>query len=103
MKWKGYSLDESTWEPVKHLKNVMDLVDEFEEKRKAKTGAKEDQPKGETKEEKTKKEKKLKTEEEETPEMLKEKRPREEKILDGKPKKPRGRPKKNTSKEAEKC
>ncbi|MCQ2819695.1 MAG: chromo domain-containing protein [archaeon] len=100
VKWKGYSMAECTYEPLKHLKKVMDLVEEYEKKLKEETGAKEDQPKGEPKEE-NKEEKELKEPKEETPEMLKQKRPRDEKIQEGKSKKPRGRPKKNQPKETE--
>ena len=30
MRWKGYIAEEYTWEEIKNLKNVMDLVEEFE-------------------------------------------------------------------------
>ena len=30
VKWEGYSSSENTWEPIKNLKNVWPLVDEFE-------------------------------------------------------------------------
>lgn len=30
VKWIGYDIKESTWEPLEHLLNAMDLVDEFE-------------------------------------------------------------------------
>ena len=30
--WKGYSKDESTWEPEEHLQNVDYMVQEFNEK-----------------------------------------------------------------------
>ena len=32
IKWKGYSDNESTWEPISHLKYILDQVKEFEEK-----------------------------------------------------------------------
>ena len=30
VKWKGWSLKDSTWEPIEHLTNVLDLVHKFE-------------------------------------------------------------------------
>ena len=33
IKWKGYSTNESTWEPLSHLKYVKDVVHDFETKR----------------------------------------------------------------------
>lgn len=30
VKWEGYSVEEATWEPVSNLKNVKDLVQQFE-------------------------------------------------------------------------
>ena len=33
IKWKGYSKNESTWEPLSHLKYVKDVIQDFEEKR----------------------------------------------------------------------
>ena len=32
MRWKGYIAEEDTWEEIENLKNVMDLVEEFEKK-----------------------------------------------------------------------
>eukprot|EP00285_Hemiselmis_virescens_P009162 CAMPEP_0173401536 /NCGR_PEP_ID=MMETSP1356-20130122/51187_1 /TAXON_ID=77927 ORGANISM="Hemiselmis virescens, Strain PCC157" /NCGR_SAMPLE_ID=MMETSP1356 /ASSEMBLY_ACC=CAM_ASM_000847 /LENGTH=261 /DNA_ID=CAMNT_0014361689 /DNA_START=39 /DNA_END=822 /DNA_ORIENTATION=+ len=32
VKWKGYGMDQSTWEPIKNLNKVMDLVEEYEDK-----------------------------------------------------------------------
>ena len=32
VKWEGFPLSDSTWEPLKNLKNVMDMVEEFESK-----------------------------------------------------------------------
>ena len=32
IKWKGYSDNESTWEPISHLKYILDQVKEFEDK-----------------------------------------------------------------------
>ena len=34
VKWVGFSLEQSTWEPVEHLENVRGLVDEFERSHK---------------------------------------------------------------------
>ncbi len=34
IKWKGYSKEESTWEPIQHLKFVKEMVKEFEEREK---------------------------------------------------------------------
>ena len=34
IKWKGYSINESTWEPLSHLKYIKDSIKEFEEKNK---------------------------------------------------------------------
>ena len=31
IKWKGYDLSECTWEPIKNLKNVLSLVNEFDQ------------------------------------------------------------------------
>jgi hypothetical protein len=31
VKWKGYAMDQATWEPLKNLDKVMDLVEEFDE------------------------------------------------------------------------
>jgi len=30
VRWKGYIAEEDTWEEIENLKNVMDLVEEFE-------------------------------------------------------------------------
>jgi hypothetical protein len=30
IKWKGYSLDECTWEPISNLKEVLPLIEDFE-------------------------------------------------------------------------
>lgn len=30
VKWKGYPLEESTWEPKNNLKYVQELIDQFE-------------------------------------------------------------------------
>lgn len=30
VKWEGYSIKESTWEPIEHLENVIFLVNQFE-------------------------------------------------------------------------
>lgn len=30
IKWEGYDDRDNTWEPIRHLKNVMSLIDEFE-------------------------------------------------------------------------
>ena len=30
IKWEGYSLEHCTWEPISHLKNVLNMVKEFE-------------------------------------------------------------------------
>jgi hypothetical protein len=30
IKWKGYSINESTWEPLKNLKNIEEMVSEFD-------------------------------------------------------------------------
>nr|ACJ07008.1 chromodomain-containing protein [Euplotes octocarinatus] len=35
IKWVGYSTKDNTWEPIENLSNVLYMVDEFEEKRKA--------------------------------------------------------------------
>lgn len=32
VKWEGYPLDQSTWEPIEHLKSVLPLVQDFEKK-----------------------------------------------------------------------
>jgi hypothetical protein len=32
IEWEGYPLEEATWEPIKHLENCLDLVEEFEKK-----------------------------------------------------------------------
>ncbi len=43
IKWKGYSDNESTWEPVSHLRYILDQVKEFEDKyEKKKNKAKSD-------------------------------------------------------------
>lgn len=34
VKWKGYSESENTWEPKKNLKGALDLVREFDAKKK---------------------------------------------------------------------
>jgi len=31
IKWKGYDLNDCTWEPIKNLKNVLSLVNEFDQ------------------------------------------------------------------------
>ena len=31
IKWKGYDINECTWEPMKNLKNVIDLVNKFDQ------------------------------------------------------------------------
>jgi hypothetical protein len=31
VKWEGYSVEESTWEPISNLKNVKDMVKLYEE------------------------------------------------------------------------
>ena len=37
VKWKGYSVDEATWEPLEHLRNVKDMIKQFlNKKRKVK-------------------------------------------------------------------
>lgn len=30
VKWEGYSIDECTWEPLNHLENVKDLIEDYE-------------------------------------------------------------------------
>ena len=30
VKWKGYTVEEDTWKGLENLKNVMDLIEEFE-------------------------------------------------------------------------
>lgn len=32
IKWKGYPISDSTWEPMPNLTNVADLIEEFEKK-----------------------------------------------------------------------
>jgi len=32
IKWDGWSLDHSTWEPIENLKNIKDLIESFESK-----------------------------------------------------------------------
>jgi len=32
IKWQGYGLDQTTWEPIKNLYHVIDMVNDFEEK-----------------------------------------------------------------------
>ncbi len=32
IKWEGYSIKETTWEPMKNLKNVAEMIDEYEVK-----------------------------------------------------------------------
>lgn len=32
VKWEGYPEEESTWEPIEHLRNVMDKVKEYMER-----------------------------------------------------------------------
>jgi hypothetical protein len=32
VKWIGWDSKDNTWEPLRHLKNCKDLVDEYEEK-----------------------------------------------------------------------
>ncbi len=34
IKWKGYTLEESTWEPLSSLEFVMDLVSDYDNKLK---------------------------------------------------------------------
>ena len=34
IKWEGYSNEESTWEPISHLLNVRDMVEDFEKNQK---------------------------------------------------------------------
>lgn len=36
MKWFGYSVQECTWEPLEHLDRVLNMVNDFERKRKEK-------------------------------------------------------------------
>lgn len=33
VKWVGYSFEECTWEPLRNLKNVRDMIDEYEDKK----------------------------------------------------------------------
>jgi len=33
VKWKGYTVEENTWEEIENLKNVMEKVEEFEKGR----------------------------------------------------------------------
>jgi hypothetical protein len=40
VKWVGWDSKSNTWEPIKHLKNCMDLIDEYEAKHKDGSGAK---------------------------------------------------------------
>jgi hypothetical protein len=30
VKWEGYDIGESTWEPVKNLENVKHMIEEYE-------------------------------------------------------------------------
>ena len=34
IKWEGYSIDESSWEPLSNLKNVIYMIDEYNEHHK---------------------------------------------------------------------
>jgi chromobox protein 1 len=40
VKWKGFPLSESTWEPVENLSSVQELISKFEEKKKPALGKK---------------------------------------------------------------
>jgi hypothetical protein len=33
IKWKGYSMAEATWEPIRHLECAVELVEQFEERK----------------------------------------------------------------------
>jgi hypothetical protein len=36
VKWRGYPEDQNTWEPVKHLRAVQDMIEAFEKKNEKK-------------------------------------------------------------------
>jgi hypothetical protein len=36
IKWEGYETEESTWEPIDNLKNIMNLIQDYENKEKKK-------------------------------------------------------------------
>lgn len=49
VKWEGYPISESTWEPISNLKNVLDLIEEYEkrlgvETKKSRPGSKKPKP-----------------------------------------------------------
>jgi hypothetical protein len=49
VKWEGYPKEQSTWEPVSNLSNVLDLIEEYEkslgvESKKSKLGSKKRRP-----------------------------------------------------------
>ena len=33
IKWEGFPMSQSTWEPLRNLKNVIDMIDEYDMKR----------------------------------------------------------------------
>ncbi len=37
VKWRGYPLEQSTWECVSHLRYVQDLIDDYEKQQNEKT------------------------------------------------------------------
>ena len=53
VKWKGYSMNECTWEPIDNLENVKRIIDEFNSKYKTKEKEKEKVKKIEKNNEKT--------------------------------------------------
>jgi hypothetical protein len=58
VKWVGWSEKQSTWEPIKHLKNVMNLVADYEKKVTSNGSLKKERPKEKEKEKDKEKQKK---------------------------------------------